>query len=239
MMNNEDWDAIVAELDKYIEENENLAIFIEKLNLAKKNIVEEMDKSFSEVVKDMIKGIGAKPPEIYKLAFIKKNNWSQDIALNLKDPEKTTVVAIGFAIIQANNERKNPLEKTPDEIMGKLLYSAGYILKYCSDFDQVIRYCLKKKIYDIIEVDRLIFLLGNKNIPVLPNNTRRKSMQKLVSVKPVQIPEKPVQIPEKPVQIPEKPVQIPEKSVQIDDALLKELDEFLKENEGKVTKKTI
>ena len=219
MLDNEDLDSIIAELDEYIEKNESLNTFI--------GTEVRANKDLNKVLGDMIKIIGVKKrSEIYDLACVTRQNWSKIMGKKTeedpnnpgkkkkKDPAnhfKTTLVAIGFAIIQINKNKENPLGKSPREIMDTLLKSAGNAL-HISDFDLVIIYCLKKKIYDVIEVNRLLLSLKNKNIPVLPNNSWRIKMQQRVSEQPAKS----------------------KQTVKVDRVLLKELDKFIEENRGKV-----
>lgn len=183
-MNLNDRDSIVKELDKYIEDNfgmvtpgfnalhsekeekERLESFIKETRC---KAGREMDVFFANILEDMMKQLGSKPPEIYNPALITKDHWSKLLGPDRPHPKKFTVIALGFALIQADVKKNNPLKLPPEERMNTLLYSGGgidYTLKNSSVFDLVIKFCLQEKVYD---VDNVNFFLAHKKLPMLPN----------------------------------------------------------------------
>ena len=81
----------------------------------------------------------------YKKANVSKQTWYK--ILNEKDykPSKKTVISFAIAL-------ELDFEETQS-----LLASAGFILSKSSRFDVIIMYCIYKKIYNIFEVEGILF----------------------------------------------------------------------------------
>ena len=109
------------------------------------NLFKDMYDIFSVRLLKFIDEKNMNEVECYKKANVSKQTWYK--ILNEKDykPSKKTVIAFALA-----------LRLTIDEAQS-LLASAGFILSKSSRFDLIIMYCLTKKIYNIIDVDALLF----------------------------------------------------------------------------------
>lgn len=182
------WDAIFGALAKYIDDNLEIEMpgfnvlssgpegrldsFIDKTR--GKSVEDE--KTFASVLESIVKDIGAEPPDIYKPAKITRDYWSKLFGPDRPHPGKLYVVALGLSIIQVNTKKKNPLNLNPEQLMDKLLLSAGgedYRLKSKSIFDLIIKFCLEEaeKIYDVDEANKL---LAYKDLPLLPDGKKKE-----------------------------------------------------------------
>ena len=83
--------------------------------------------------------------ECYKKANVSKQTWYKILNEEGYRPSKKTVISFAIAL-------ELDLEATQS-----LLASAGFILSRSSRFDLIIMYCIHKKIYDILEVEGILF----------------------------------------------------------------------------------
>jgi DNA-binding XRE family transcriptional regulator len=83
--------------------------------------------------------------ECYKKANVSRQTWHKILNDENYKPNKKT--AISFAIALELN-----LKETQ-----KLLETAGFILSKSSKFDIIIMYCIVKGIYDVTEIDSILF----------------------------------------------------------------------------------
>ena len=93
----------------------------------------------------MIDERGLLDPEVYKKANIDRKHFNH--MKNTKDyrPKKKTAVALAIGM-------KLNLKDT-----NTLLERAGYVLTSASRFDLIIRYCIEHGIYNIFDVNELLF----------------------------------------------------------------------------------
>ena len=94
--------------------------------------IDESEKKISDV-------------ECYKRANVSKQTWYKILNEEGYRPSKKTVISFAIAL-------ELDLESTQS-----LLASAGFILSRSSRFDLIIMYCIHKKIYDILEVEGILF----------------------------------------------------------------------------------
>jgi len=87
---------------------------------------------------------GLKPQDLYKKAFIDRKLYSQIMGKRHYQPSKNTAIAFGLA-----------LELSYDNFK-VFLQSAGFSLNHNSEFDLVIKYCVKNEIFNVLAVNDLI-----------------------------------------------------------------------------------
>ena len=105
----------------------------------------KLDESFALKLIKLIDAKGINDVECYKKANVSKQTWHKLMTDKHYKPNKKT--AISFAIA---------LELSLDETQ-KLLSSVGFVLSDSSLFDVIIKYCLENEIYDVFEIDSVLF----------------------------------------------------------------------------------
>lgn len=109
------------------------------------DLMSQMDETFSQRLLRMIKERGLSESEAYKKAYVDRRHFSKIKKDEYYAPNKRTVLAFSIA-----------LELTLDETKD-LLRSAGYALSRSSKFDIIIVYFLENKIYDMFEINDVLF----------------------------------------------------------------------------------
>ena len=107
--------------------------------------LKDLDKGFADKLFDYIDKSGMTDVECYKKANVSKQTFSKLKSNPGYKPSKQTAVAFAIAL-------KLDFEQTQD-----LLESVGLALSRSTVFDKIIRYCIKNKIYNIIEVNEILF----------------------------------------------------------------------------------
>ena len=113
--------------------------------LSLKDYIEQMDKSFQEMLFDLIDESGMTDVECYKKANVDKRTFSKIKSNKDYRPSKQTVIA--FAI---------SLQLNIDETQA-LLATVGFTLSRSNVFDKIIRYFIHTKNYDIFEINQALF----------------------------------------------------------------------------------
>lgn len=113
------------------------------------------EPTFTEEVLRYIKLRSYSASQCYKKAHIDRKLYSQIMKNRAYIPKKTTAIAFVLAL---------ELDQFQAE---KVLQYAGYVLKENDTFDLIIRYCIEHKIYDIDDVNQILYrfdqpLLGSK-----------------------------------------------------------------------------
>ena len=124
----------------------------ESYYIEKKEDLFEPDESFSECLIRMIDERGLLDPDVYKKANIDRKHFNH--IKNTKDyrPKKKTAVAlaIGMKLDIADTNR--------------LLERAGYVLSSASRFDLIIKYCIEHNIYNIFDVNEILFAYDQETL---------------------------------------------------------------------------
>ena len=81
----------------------------------------------------------------YKKANVSRQTWYKILNDPKYKPNKKTIISFAIA-----------LELGLDDTQ-KLLATAGFILSKSSKFDLIIMYCIMKEIYDVFEIDAILF----------------------------------------------------------------------------------
>ncbi len=119
-----------------------------KKKVSLEDAVNNLGESFQQRLLRMIDERGMTDPEVYKRANIDRKLFSKIRCSENYVPKKKTIVALAIA-----------LKLSPDDTKD-LLDSAGFTLTNSSKSDVIVSFCLENDIYDIFEVNALLFKFG-------------------------------------------------------------------------------
>ncbi len=105
----------------------------------------KLEDSFTLKLLRLIDSKGIDDVTAYKKANVSKQTWYKIMNDENYKPNKKTVISFAIA-----------LKLTLDETQS-LLESVGFILSKSNMFDVIIIYCISHKIYDVLEVDSILF----------------------------------------------------------------------------------
>lgn len=129
-----------------ISEDEGLEDYISK---------EKSEETFSTKLLHYIDGSGLSDAVIYKRAGIDRRHFSKIRCDKHYQPKKATAIALCMA-----------LQLTIDET-AEMLQMAGYSLSYSDTGDLVVKFCIEKRIYNLIEVNEALDYFGQKLLGVV------------------------------------------------------------------------
>ncbi len=107
--------------------------------------IKHLDKTFQEYLLMLIDRKGMTDPEVYKKANIDRKHFSKIRSNADYNPSKRTALALAIAL-------ELSLDETRD-----LLMRAGLAISPSSIFDKIIEYCIDNRIYDIYDINCILF----------------------------------------------------------------------------------
>ncbi len=109
-------------------------------------------QTFCEMLFSLIDEKQLSDVEVYKRANLDRKYFSKLRSNSEYKPKKKIVCALALALELDNATCK------------KLVKKAGYILTSASKFDLTIRYCIENKIYNLTEVNEMLYDMGLETI---------------------------------------------------------------------------
>jgi hypothetical protein len=105
----------------------------------------KQEDTFQKKLFQLIDASGESDPEVYKRANIDRKLFAKIRKDENYRPSRKTAIALALALKLSLKEAMDLLER------------AGYALSKTMIFDLIIRYCFENQVYDIIEVNSILF----------------------------------------------------------------------------------
>lgn len=112
------------------------------------DLMSQMEETFSQRLLRMIDERGMKDSEVYTKACVDRRHFSKIRKDIYYTPNKKTVLAFTIALELSLDEAKD------------LLRSAGFALSRSSKTDIIVAYFLQNKIYDMFEINDVLYAYG-------------------------------------------------------------------------------
>ena len=112
----------------------------------------EPDESFSECLIRMIDERGLLDPDVYKRANIDRKHFNHIKNDKYYRPKKETAVALAIGLNLNLDDTNTLLER------------AGFVLSNSSKFDLIIKYCIENSIYNIFDINEILFEEDQKTL---------------------------------------------------------------------------
>ncbi len=110
------------------------------------NGLEEMiEEGFAQTLLKYVDAKQMSDVVCYKKANVSRQTWHKIVSDKNYTPTKNTVISFAIA-----------LELTLEETQ-RLLETTGYVLSRSSLFDVIITYCISNSVYDVLEIDAILF----------------------------------------------------------------------------------
>ena len=110
-----------------------------------RDIEQDMEKGFRETLFDFIDEKHLDEVDCYKRANVSRQTWHKIVSFPSYMPKKNTAIALAISL-------RLTMEETQ-----KLLATVGYTLSKSCLFDVIIMYCITEGIYDVFEIDAVLF----------------------------------------------------------------------------------